>query len=106
MIKVNWQKIKKFEQKGFALPVIIILALFAVLLIICAGFMPLILKPVKFITCVFIVITIAFKIHIESRMLQIYMLLGLTDISFLFAAFVPVTAGLTMLIFGISLFSA
>lgn len=103
MINVNWEKIKPYEKKSFAVPVTVIL--FAVLIasFVVSAFVPLLFKPLKFLTGLFLVLTVAFKIHIESRMLQLYMLLGIADISFMCAALIPVSKGLTVFFFVVSL---
>ncbi len=103
MINVNWEKIKPFEKKSFAVPVTVIL--FAVLIasFVVSAFVPLLFKPLKFLTGLFLVLTAAFKIHIESRMLQLYMLLGVADVSFMCAALIPVSKGLTVFFFVASL---
>lgn len=103
MINVNWKKIKPYEKKSFAVPVTVIL--FAVLIasFVVSALVPLLFKPLKFLTGLFLVLTVAFKIHIESRMLQLYMLLGIADISFMCAALIPVSKGLTVFFFVVSL---
>lgn len=103
MINVNWEKIKPFEKKSFAVPVTVIL--FAVLIasFVISAFVPLLFRPLKFLTGLFLVLTAAFKIHIESRMLQLYMLLGVADVSFMCAALIPVSKGLTVFFFVVSL---
>ena len=74
MIKVNWKKIKPFESAAFAIPVIIVLLLLFAGSVAVAFLNPSLLMPLKALTAVCIFITVAFKVHIESRMLQIYML--------------------------------
>lgn len=57
---------------------------------------PLLYMPLKVLTAVFVFITVAFGVHIESRMLQIYMLLGVLDVSMLAAVLMPLPTGLTV----------
>ena len=80
MINVNWEKIKPFEKKSFAVPVTVILFDVLIASFVISAFVPLLFRPLKFLTGLFLVLTAAFKIHIESRMLQLYMLLGIADI--------------------------
>ena len=79
MIKVNWSKIKKFEKKGFAFAMMGIEALIALILIIIG--LASSVSILNYISAAFIMIIGAFYIHIESRMIQIYYLLALFDIS-------------------------
>lgn len=106
MIKVNWKKIKPYEKASFALPAIC--AELAVLLaaVIISFINPLLYMPLKVLTAVFVAVTFAFGVHIESRMLQIYMLLGVLDISMLAAVLLPLPTGLTGFFFAASLFAA
>ena len=79
MIKVNWSKIKKFEKKPFAFSCIGIELFIAVLMLI-IGFATSV-SIINYISALFIMFIAAFYIHIESRMIQIYMLLGVLDIA-------------------------
>lgn len=102
MIRVDWDKIKPFEKKGFALPVLAVLILFFIISVVIGFISPLLFMPLKFLTGVFIFLVVAFHVHIESRMLQLYMLLGVLDVSFLCAALIPVPKGLTIFFFAAS----
>ena len=106
MIKVNWKKIKPFESAAFAIPVIIVLLLLFAGSVAAAFLNPLLLMPLKALTAVCIFITVAFKVHIESRMLQIYMLLGVLDVAMYSAALVPLPSGLTVFFFVAALIAA
>lgn len=90
------EKIKPFESAAFAIPVIIVLLLLFAGSVAAAFLNPLLLMPLKALTAVCIFITVAFKVHIESRMLQIYMLLGVLDVAMYSAALVPLPSGLTV----------
>ena len=79
MIKVNWSKIKKFEKKNFAFSAIGLELLIAVALFIIG--LALSVNVINYISALFIMFIVAFYIHIESRMIQIYMLLAVLDIS-------------------------
>ena len=105
MIKVNWQKIKPYEDRVFAVPVTALLIVLAVVAIVIGFFSKFTLLPLKYLTAIFIFLTAAFNIKIESRMLQIYLLLGVLDIGLVCAGLVPVAPGLTILLFIISLLS-
>ena len=99
MINVDWKKIKPYEKAAFAIPVmVVLLAVFAVSVIV-AFVNPLLYMPIKVLTAVFIFLTVAFGVHIESRMIQIYMLLGVLDVSMLGAVLVPLPTGLTVFFF-------
>ncbi|MCD7723356.1 MAG: PIG-L family deacetylase [Clostridiales bacterium] len=106
MIKVNWQKIKPFEKKSFALPVMAILILIGIAAVIYCFFSPLKLMALKFFSALFIFTFFAFYIHIESRMLQIYMLLAIFDVGVIFAGIIPVNLVLTVFFFVLSLLLA
>lgn len=99
MIKVNWQKIKAYEDRSFAVPVTALLIVLAIVAVVIGFFSKLTLLPLKYLTAVFIFLTAAFNIKIESRMLQIYLLLGVLDTGLVCAGLVPVTASLTILLF-------
>ncbi len=79
MIKVNWSKIKKFEKKGFAFGCIGFELLLAVVLFIIGLISS--VSIINYVSALFIMIIAAFYIHIESRMIQIYFLLAVLDIS-------------------------
>ncbi len=99
MIKVNWQKIKPFEKKSFALPVMaVLLALCLAALIIGAVRKPE-LGVLRFLSAIFVFLTIAFNIRIESRMLQIYMLLCVLAAGLFAAALLPMPKGLAIFFF-------
>lgn len=100
MISVNWTKIKKYEKKSFALPVMIFLLILYVFLF-SAG---LVIKTdavlIKYFCSAAIMCAAAHFIHIESRMLQIYMLLSLLDILTALSAFIPLPKTAVYTIFG------
>lgn len=103
MINVDWKKIKPYEKASFALPVILVQLLVLLFSAVIAFVNPLLYMPLKVLTAVFVFVTVAFNIHIESRMLQIYMLLGALDISMLAAVLMPFPTGLTVFFFAVSL---
>lgn len=105
MINVNWKKIKPYEKASFAIPVTVILLAVLAAAVFTAFVNPLIYMPLKVLTAVFVFITVAFNVHIESRMLQIYLLLGVLDASMLAAVLMPFPAGLTVFFFIASLLS-
>ena len=86
MIKVNWSKIKKFEKKGFAFGLIGAELLIAIVLFIVGMIMS--VSALNYLSCLFIMFIVAFYIHIESRMIQIYMLLAVLDISEILFTFI------------------
>lgn len=106
MINVDWKKIKPYEKPEFAIPVITVLLIVLLVGVVIAFVNPLIYMPLKVLTAVFVFLTVAFGVHIESRMLQIYMLLGVIDISMLAAVLMPFPAGLTVFFFVVSLLAA
>ena len=79
MIKVNWSKIKKFEKKNFAFPCIGIELLIGLILFFVG--IATSVNIINYVSALFIMLIAAFYVHIESRMLQIYMLLAVFDIS-------------------------
>ena len=89
MIKVNWSKIKKFEKKPFALSCIGIELLIGIALFIIG--LATKVNPINYLSALFLMFLTAFYIHIESRMIQIYMLLGVFDIAACIFTFVPVS---------------
>ncbi len=89
MIKVNWSKIKPFERKNFAILVMAVLVLIAIVAFIFCFISPVINVWIKFATAVLVFIDVAFFIHIESRMLQIYFLMAVLDIGLIFTVSVP-----------------
>lgn len=105
MIKVNWDKIKPFESKPFAIFAITALLVLLIGALVIGAINPLMYMPLKLLTAVFVFITVAFKVRIESRMLQIYMLLGVLDVSLFCAAIMPFPIGLTFFFFAVSLLS-
>lgn len=80
MFKVNWSKIKPFEKKTFALSAMSALAVIGIVLAIVAGVVngPFVL--LKLVSSLMATIFVGLLIHIESRMLQIYMLQGVFDL--------------------------
>lgn len=103
MIHVNWQKIKPFENKKFAICFIIFFIVMGIAVAAIGIKIHLIFLALKFLTALFIFLTFVLNVHIESRMIQIYMLMGVLDFGLFCAALVPVNGGLTMLLFVISL---
>ena len=65
MIKVNWQKIKPYEDRVFAVPVTALLIVLAVVAIVIGFFSKFTLLPLKYLTAIFIFLTAAFNIKIE-----------------------------------------
>lgn len=106
MINVDWKKIKPYEKASFAIPVMVVLLVILLATVIVAFVNPLLYMPLKVLTAVFVFITVAFGVHIESRMLQIYMLLGVLDVSMLAAVLMPLPTGLTVFFFCASLLAA
>lgn len=106
VINVDWKKIKPYEKASFAVPVIALLTAVFLVSIAIAFINPLLYMPLKVLTAVFVFITVAFGVHIESRMLQIYLLLGVLDISMLAAVLMPFPTGLTVFFFAASLIAA
>ena len=86
MIKVNWSKIKKFEKKPFAFSTIGIELLIAIVLFIVG--MAMSVSIMNYISALFLMFIVAFFVHIESRMIQIYMLLGVLDVAEILFTFV------------------
>lgn len=103
MINVNWKKIKPYEKASFAVPVMTALIIILLITMVIAFVNPLLYMPLKVLTAVFVFLTFAFGVHIESRMIQIYMLLGVLDISMLAAVLMPFPSGLTIFFFAASL---
>lgn len=103
MIKVNWQKVKSYEDKSFAVPVTALLIVLGIVAIVIGFFSKFTFLPLKYLTAVFIFLVAAFNIKIESRMLQVYLLLGILDTGLVCAGLVPVTGSLTILLFVIVL---
>ena len=106
MIHVDWKKIKSYEKAPFAIPVIAVLLVLFLAAVGIAFINPLLYMPLKVLTAVFAFITVAFGVHIESRMLQIYMLLGVLDLSMFAAVLMPFPPGLTIFFFIASLIAA
>ena len=106
MIHVDWKKIKPYEKAPFAIPVIVALLVLFLAAVGIAFINPLLYMPLKVLTAVFAFITVAFGVHIESRMLQIYMLLGVLDLSMFAAVLMPFPPGLTIFFFIASLIAA
>lgn len=103
MIKVNWQKIKPYEDKSFAIPVTALLIVLAIVAVVIGFFSKLTLLPLKYLTSIFIFLSLAFNVKIESRMIQIYLLLGALDIGLVCAGLLPVPPALTIVLFVIAL---
>lgn len=80
MIKVNWSKIKPFEKKAFALSAMTVLAAIGIALAVIASIVNGPLVILKLIACLLGTAFVGLLIHIESRMLQIYMLQGVFDV--------------------------
>lgn len=99
MINVNWQKIKPYEDKSFAVPVTALLIILGIVAVVIGFFSKFTLLGLKYLTAIFIFLIAAFNIKIESRMLQIYLLLAILDAGLVCAGLVPVTAPLTVLLF-------
>ena len=89
MIKVNWSKIKKFEKKNFAFATIGAEVLIAIILFIIG--LATHVSILNYISVFFITLLTALYIHIESRMIQIYMLLAVTDLFSLIFTILPRT---------------
>lgn len=103
MIFVNWDKIKKYEKKPFALfatlfLLILFFSLFAIGLIINTDAV-----VIKYLCAGIAVCVIAHLVHIESRMLQIYMLLALLDIFTALSAFIFLPKTAVYIIFAVML---
>lgn len=80
LINVNWNKIKPFEKKGFAIGTMVGLAILGIALTILCGFVNGAYVWLKLITAVLSTASWGLMVHIESRMLQIYMLQAYFDI--------------------------
>lgn len=102
MIKVNWQKIKPYEDKKFAVPTTVLLVIIALAAIIAGFFSEYSLLSLKYLTAIFIFMAVAINIKIESRMLQIYLLLSVLDIGLACAGLLFVPRALTILLFVIA----
>jgi len=103
MINVNWQKIKPFENKKAAICLITTFIVMAIAAVAIGIRIHLVFLALKMLTALLLFLTAAFNVHIESRMLQIYMLMGVLDFGLFCAALVPVNGRLTILLFVISL---
>lgn len=88
MINVNWTKIKPFEKKSFAICAMLFLGISGIVFTVLNFVVSPVLPILKIVASVLLAVVCAFYIHIESRMLQIYMLQGIVDISLLISAFV------------------
>lgn len=99
MIKVNWSKIKPFEKKGFALPVMAVLAAVCLAGIIIGAVRKPELGALRYLSAVLVLITVAFNIRIESRMLQTYLLMTVLGAGFMTAALMPMPKGLVIFLF-------
>lgn len=80
MINVNWSKIKPFEKKSFALSVTIILGIIMLALIIASFVINGGYAILKILSALMLTAVAGLLLHIESRMLQIYMLGGVIDV--------------------------
>jgi LmbE family N-acetylglucosaminyl deacetylase len=89
MISVNWSKIKPFEKKAFAVPVMFLEIIIFIGFLILGFVKTTQLVVFKDLSALFLMFIVAHFVHIESRMLQTYMLLSILDISIIFAAFLP-----------------
>lgn len=99
MINVNWSKIKPYEKKPFALSAMIIECIIFIAFLIIGFIHSTQCVLLKDLTAVLLMVLVAHFVHIESRMLQIYMLVGILDISVIFAAFLPLPNGLVIALF-------
>lgn len=88
MINVNWSKIKPFEKKPFAISAMAILGVIGILMIVFNFVFTPTLPILKICTSVMIAVVVAFYVHIESRMLQIYMLQGIADVFLFLSIFI------------------
>jgi LmbE family N-acetylglucosaminyl deacetylase len=89
MIKVNWSKIKKFEKKPFAFATIGAELIISIILFIVG--LATHVTPINYFSALFIMFIVAFYVHIESRMIQIYMLLCVLDIAQILFTFVYIS---------------
>ncbi len=103
MIKVNWNKIKLFEKKAFAVTAMALLLVIAVASLVFCFFSQVELVWLKFLSALFLFLTCAFYIHIESRMLQIYLLLSIFDIGAVLAVLLPLPFGVNIFFFAFTL---
>lgn len=99
MVEVNWKKIKPYEEKGFAVPVTALLIVLGIVAIIIGFFSNYTLLALKYLTAIFIFLTAALNIKIESRILQTYLMLGILDVGLVSAGLIPVPSALTVLLF-------
>lgn len=103
MIHVNWQRIKPLENKKLSVCFIIFFIVMAIAAVSIGIKIHLIFLTLKFLTAFCIFLIFLFNVHIESRMLQLYMLMSVLDFGLFCAALVPVNGGLTILLFVMSL---
>ena len=94
MIKVNWSKIKKFEKKPFAFATIGAELIISIILFIVG--LATHITPINYFSALFIMFIVAFYVHIESRMIQIYMLLCVLDIAQILFTFVYISKEATL----------
>ncbi len=99
MIKVNWNKIKPFEKKAFAVTAMAVLLVIAVASLVFCFFSQVEMVWLKFLSALFLFVTCAFYIHIESRMLQIYLLLLIFDVGAVLAVLLPLPFGVNIFFF-------
>lgn len=101
MIKVNWKKIKPIEKKSFALPAMAALLILCLAAVIIGAVRKPELAGLRFVSALFVMITVAFNVRIESRMIQIYMLLTVLASGFFAAALLPMPKGLAIFFFAV-----
>lgn len=80
LIKVNWGKIKPFEKKGFAIGAMVGLAVLGIIFMVICGVVNGVGLFQKLAITTLSTVSLGLMVHIESRMLQIYMLQGYFDI--------------------------
>lgn len=98
MINVNWDKIKPYEKKPVAVSVIAALSFLGIVFFVFC-FIKATLPPVRILCSLLITFLFGFYIHIESRMVQIYAIMGVLDLLLFFSAFLLFPKTLTIVIF-------
>lgn len=99
MITVNWSKIKPYEKKPFALITMALECAIAILLLVLGFAKGTDCVLLKELSAVIVMALVAHYVHIESRMLQIYMLLGVLDIALLVAVLLPIPSIISIALF-------
>lgn len=102
LVKVNWSKIKPYEKKGFALGAMSALAILGLIFIVICGITNGPVLLVKLLIATFSTVSLSLMIHIESRMLQIYLLQAFFDINMGLCCFK--TKGIVSLIIAVAFF--